>query len=60
MEIEINNGGKLRLSFFNDSLLVEEVNAKGEVESRRAISPGELVLLYDYYIMKKDNNEEIL
>lgn len=60
MEIEINNKGKLRLSFFNDSLLVEEVNSKGEVESRRAISPSELVLLYDYYIMKKDNNEEIL
>ena len=58
--IEVNNGRKLHLIINDDTLVVEELNSKGEVESRRAISPGDFVLLYDYYIMKKENGEEIL
>lgn len=60
MEIEVNNQRKLKFIKQDNSIVVEEINAKGEVESRRRIEEGELVLLYDYYIMKKDNDEPIL
>ena len=60
MEIEINNKRKLRLIKQDHSIIVEEIDANGVVECRRRIEESEIVLLYDYYILKKENNEPIL
>lgn len=58
--IELNNKRKMQLSVNDDSLTITIYNDKNEVEERRTINGDELVLLYDYYVMKKDNNEPIL
>lgn len=58
--IELNNKRKMKLEVNDDSLTITIYNDKEEVEERRTINGDELVLLYDYYVMKKDNNEPIL
>ena len=58
--IQLNNKRKMQLEVKDDALTITIYNDKGEVEERRTINGDEIVLLYDYYVMKKDNNEPIL
>ena len=62
--IELNNQRKMKLQIVEDrgeqEMIVEIFDEKGNVESRRRISSGELVLLIDYYINKKENGDELL
>lgn len=58
--IQLNNKRKMQLEVKDDALTITIYNDKDEVEERRTINGDEIVLLYDYYVMKKDNNEPIL
>lgn len=62
--IQLNNGRKMKLEIKEDTgeqeILVTIYDEKEEVESRRRITSGDIVLLIDYYINKKENGEELL
>lgn len=58
--IQLNNKRKMQLEVKDDALTITIYNDKDEVEERRTINGDEIVLLYDYYVIKKDNNEPIL
>jgi len=58
--IQLNNKRKMQLEVKDDALTITIYNDKDEVEERRTINGDEIVLLYDYYVMKKENNEPIL
>lgn len=62
--IQLNNGRKMKLEIYEDNgeqfLKVTIFDESGNVDSRRTINPEEIVLLIDYYTMKKDNGEELL
>lgn len=61
--IQLNNGRKMKLEILEDKeqfLVISIFDEKGELEQKRTIKPEELVLLYDYYIMKKEKGEQLL
>lgn len=61
--IQLNNGRKMKLEILEDKeqfLVISIFDEKGELEQKRTINPEELVLLYDYYIMKKEKGEQLL
>ena len=55
MEIKINNGGKLE----SGKLIVQKINSRNEVERAEWIKSEEVVLLYDYYITRKNEKKPI-
>lgn len=62
--IQLNNGRTMKLEIYENNgeqfLKVTIFDEEGNVDSRRTINPEEIVLLIDYYTMKKDNGEELL
>lgn len=61
--IRLNNGRKMKLEILEDKeqfLVISIFDEKGELEQKITIKPEELVLLYDYYIMKKEKGEQLL
>ncbi len=62
--IQLNNGRTMKLEIVEDTgeqeIVVTIFDEKGNPDSRRRITSGEIVLLIDYYINKKDNGEELL
>lgn len=62
--IQLSNGRTMKLEIYENNgeqfLKVTIFDEKGNVDSRRTINPEEIVLLIDYYTMKKDNGEELL
>lgn len=59
MEIKINNGGKLVFSLESGKLIVQKINSRNEVARADWITSEELVLLYDYYIARKNEKKPI-
>ena len=62
MEIKINNGSKLLIEVGESQrrLRFKKVNSKNEIERIDSICESDIVLLYDYMVSKRDNNEELL
>lgn len=62
MEIKINNSGKLLIEVDESQrrLRFKKVNSKNEIERIDSICESNIVLLYDYIVLKRDNNEELL
>ena len=62
MEIKINNGSKLLIEVGESQrrLRFKKVNSKNEIERIDSIYESDIVLLYDYMVSKRDNNEELL
>lgn len=62
MEIKINNGSKLLIEVDESQrrLRFKKVNSKNEIERIDSIWESDIVLLYDYIVLKRDNNEELL
>jgi hypothetical protein len=62
MEIKINNGSKLLIEVDESQrrLRFKKVNSKNEIERIDSICESDIVLLYDYIVLKRDNNEELL
>ena len=62
MEIKINNGGKLLIEVDESQrrLRFKKVNSKNEIERIDSLWESDIVLLYDYIVLKRDNNEELL
>ena len=62
--IQLNNGRTMKIEIVEDTgeqeILVTIFDEKGNPDSRRRISSGDIVLLYDYYIMKKEEGEQLL
>lgn len=61
IEVEINNGGKFKLSQSEADkarcgVLLETIDHKGEVYRRDLISEGDFVMLMNYYMYVKDND----
>ena len=61
IEVEINNGGKFKLSQSEADkahcgILLETIDYKGEVYRRDLISEGDFVMLMNYYMYVKDND----
>ena len=59
MEIGVNIGGKLVFSLESGKFIVQKINGRGECERAEWISDGEVVLLYDYYITRKNEKKPI-
>ena len=62
MEIKINNGSKLLIEVDESQrrLRFKKVNSKNEIERIDSVCESDIVLLYDYIVLKRDNNEELL
>ena len=61
IEVEINNGGTLKLSQTEadkarNGIALEHIDDKGEIYSRDLISEGDFVTLMNYYCYVKDND----
>lgn len=65
IEIEVNNDRRLKLEFINTNkkygkhLKITTLDAKGNKEKTIFVNESDIVLLYNLYIYKKENNEEI-
>lgn len=63
-KIPVNNKNYLQMEFIktnknNNYLKVTRINEKGEREHTEFINEGDLVLLWNLYTYKKENNQEI-
>lgn len=66
LKIPINNKNFLKMEFIktdkkenNQYLKITHLNEKGDIEKTEFINEGDLVLIWNLYIYKKEHNEEI-
>ena len=57
--IEINNKQTLEVELKDNRLIFTKKDAKGNVDRRDAVLDGEIVLLYDYIIDRRDEGLEL-
>lgn len=60
MDIEINNKRILRVEIKNKKMYFIHIDEYGNIERADSITEGEIVLLYDYLRIRKDEGKEIL
>lgn len=60
MDIEINNKRILRVEIKNKKMYFTHIDEYGNIERIDSITEGEIVLLYDYLRIRKDEGKEIL
>lgn len=61
MKIQINNKREIELvqEKYDGEVKVNYMDSKGKLECSYNISPGDMVMLLNYYHYKKTRNEEI-
>ena len=57
--IEVNNGCKLKVELKDNRLIFTKLDAKGNIERADAVLDGEIVLLYDYILDRRDKGLEL-
>lgn len=56
LEIEVNNGRRLRLILDENGLTVEHINSAGMVERRDRFGDPDLVTMVNWAIFQSENN----
>lgn len=59
MDVGINNKQVLRFTLKDQKLLIKTIDPKGAITRIDGITEGDLVMLYNYYIDRIENNLEI-
>ena len=57
--IEVNNQGTLEVEIKDNRLLFTKKDAEGNIERRDQVLDGDIVLLYDYILDRRDQGLEM-
>ena len=57
--IEVNNKGTLEVEIKDNRLLFTKKDAEGNIERRDQVLDGDIVLLYDYILDRRDQGLEM-